>query len=153
MRRNGSLVSSSSEKRPPVAVEGDLAALGERLKRFRAEVEPPALKPVDQPTSGMGMAFAVAAHMVAGLAVGGGIGYMLDRWLDTSPWMLVLFFFLGSGAGILNTYRMASGMGMAMGYHPAPEAKRSERDAGSGAMASPGQTDKKGGGNQGGQSA
>ena len=30
--------------------------------------------------------------LVAGVAVGGGIGYALDRWLDTGPWLLIVFF-------------------------------------------------------------
>ncbi|HSK29477.1 MAG TPA: AtpZ/AtpI family protein, partial [Candidatus Limnocylindria bacterium] len=66
-------------------------------------------------------AFGVAAHMVAGLGVGAGIGYFLDGWLGTSPWMLGLFFFVGAGAGVLNTYRMATGLDMAMGYAAARE--------------------------------
>lgn len=86
------------------------------------------------PASGMGVAFAIASHLVAGLAGGAAIGYFLDRWLDTSPWCLVAFFFLGSAAGMLNVYRMVSGMGMALGYRPAParqeDASEGKRRAG-----------------------
>lgn len=132
-RRIRPLISSTSDKGPPPAAGSDLAELGERLKRFRAEVEPPVARRFDQPTSGLGTAFAVAAHMVAGLGVGAGLGYLLDRWLDTSPWLLVVFFFLGAGAGILNTYRMATGMGMAVGYRPAEQNRpAAPADAGSG---------------------
>lgn len=99
-----------------------LRDLGARLKALRAEVGPTAAERVDEPPrSGLGFAFAVASHLVAGLVVGTGIGYLLDRWLDTSPWMLVVFFFMGSAAGMLNVYRMASGMGMALGYRPAEQ--------------------------------
>ena len=75
------------------------------------------------------MAFGIATHMLAGLGVGAAIGYYLDAWLGTSPWMLGLFFFLGAAAGALNTYRMATGMGMAMGYVPADDTAREERAA------------------------
>lgn len=137
-----------SEERSSAALDHALAELGDRLKRLKTEVEPPVLKRNDAPATGLGMAFAVAAHMVAGLGVGGGIGYLLDRWLDTSPWMLVLFFFLGAAAGILNTYRVASGMGMAAGYHPAPEQKRTTRD-GQQAAGPSGETKEDRGGNSG----
>ena len=95
--------------------------LAERIQRLKAATTPATVTGPKESMSGLGMAFGVAAHMVAGLGVGAAIGYFLDTWLGTSPWMLVLFFFLGAGAGVLNTYRMATGMGMAMGYYAAPE--------------------------------
>lgn len=66
--------------------------------------------------SGYGMAVRIGAELVAALIVGVGIGYFLDYWLDTKPWFLVVFFFLGAAAGVLNVYRTASGLGMAVGY-------------------------------------
>ncbi len=107
------------------------------IARLRAENTPrQARSATDMPASGMGVAFAIASHLVAGLAGGAAIGYFLDRWLDTSPWCLVAFFFLGSAAGMLNVYRMVSGMGMALGYRPAPPGKtievRKKRRAGPG---------------------
>ncbi len=68
------------------------------------------------PGSGMGLGFRIAVDMLAGLIVGIGIGLLLDRWLGTSPWMFILFFFLGSAAGMLNVYRTATGQGYAVGY-------------------------------------
>ena len=66
--------------------------------------------------AGFGAAMRYGTELVAGLIVGVGIGYYLDKWLDTGPWFLVVFFFLGAGAGILNVYRTASGIGLAPGY-------------------------------------
>jgi len=66
--------------------------------------------------SGYSMAIRIGTELVAALIVGVGIGYFLDNWLDTKPLFLVVFFFLGAGAGILNVYRAASGLGMAVGY-------------------------------------
>ena len=65
---------------------------------------------------GYSMAIRVGTEMVAALIVGVGIGYFLDNWLETKPWFLVVFFFLGAGAGVLNVYRAASGLGTAPGY-------------------------------------
>ena len=58
-----------------------------------------------RPTSGLGLAFRIGTELVAGIAVGLGIGWALDRWLGTGPWLMVVFFFLGSAAGILNVWR------------------------------------------------
>jgi ATP synthase protein I len=33
---------------------------------------------------------------------------MLDRWLGTWPWLFLVFFVLGSVAGVLNVYRLFS---------------------------------------------
>ncbi len=64
----------------------------------------------------MGFALKVGIELVAALAVGVGIGLLLDRWLDTAPLFLVVFFFMGSAAGFLNVYRAVSGYGYAAGY-------------------------------------
>jgi len=63
--------------------------------------------------------------MVAGVGVGAFVGYWLDRWLGTSPWLLIVFFFLGSAAGMLNVYRVVTGIDMAMGYRPATGDRKS----------------------------
>ena len=59
------------------------------------------------PGSAMGLAFRVGIELAAGLLVGGGLGWLLDRWWHTSPAMLILFFFLGAAAGIVNVFRTA----------------------------------------------
>ena len=58
----------------------------------------------------------VATELVAGVIVGTFIGWILDNWLGTSPLFLVLLFFLGAMAGMLNVWRMFSGRGLAVGY-------------------------------------
>ncbi|MCC7045170.1 MAG: AtpZ/AtpI family protein [Alphaproteobacteria bacterium] len=62
------------------------------------------------PTSAMGLALRVGIELAAGLAVGGGIGWFLDRWLGTSPFLLLVFFVLGAAAGMLNVYRLTQAM-------------------------------------------
>jgi len=94
--------------------------LDARLKRLRADTRPPERQgAVGEPTTGLGMAFTVASHLVVGLAVGAGIGYMLDQWMGTSPFMLIVFFFLGAAAGGMNMYRTVKGYGMSVGFQPA----------------------------------
>ncbi len=57
------------------------------------------------PGNAMGLAFRIGVELVAGLVVGGGIGWLLDMWLGTSPLLLMVFFFLGAAAGMLNVWR------------------------------------------------
>jgi len=66
--------------------------------------------------SGIGFAFRIGTELVAGVVLGVAIGLGLDYWLDTRPWFMILFFFLGAGAGMLNVYRTVTGIGHAVGY-------------------------------------
>lgn len=66
--------------------------------------------------SDFGRAMRVGVELVAALLVGGVIGWLLDRWLGTAPWLLVVFFLVGAAAGMLNVYRTMSGIGHAVGY-------------------------------------
>jgi len=55
--------------------------------------------------SGYGQAFKLSSEFIAGIAVGTGLGWFLDRLAGTSPWGLVVGLLLGFGAGILNVLR------------------------------------------------
>lgn len=58
-------------------------------------------------SSAMGLAVRAGVELAAGLAVGGGIGWFLDGWLNTRPFLMLLFFVLGAAAGMLNVVRTA----------------------------------------------
>lgn len=58
--------------------------------------------------SDMGVGIKVAVDLVAGVGFGGGIGWSLDWWLGTKPWLLVVFLMLGFAAGLLNVVRTAN---------------------------------------------
>ena len=64
----------------------------------------------NQNTSFMGTAFKLGTELVSAVIVGTIIGFILDTWFDTKPWLIILFFFLGSAAGILNVIKAAKKM-------------------------------------------
>ena len=99
--------------------EQELDALGKRLREARGKTEDvsPESEDKNQPAANaLSLAFRVGVELVSALAIGVAIGWLLDQWLDTRPWLMLVFIFLGGGAGILNVYRMARGFGYAVGY-------------------------------------
>jgi len=96
-----------------------LNSLDSRLKNARDHVQDPLNQPGPEKTEkgeALGLAFRVSVEIVSAVAIGVGIGWLLDGWLDTTPWLLVVFVVVGFAAGILNVYRLASGFGYASGY-------------------------------------
>jgi ATP synthase protein I len=47
-------------------------------------------------------------ELVAATVLGAGLGYGLDRWLGTGPWLLVVGVVLGAAAGFLAVYRLVN---------------------------------------------
>ncbi len=56
--------------------------------------------------SGAGFGFKISTELVAALFVGVGIGLIVDNFLGTKPFGLIIFFILGAFAGFLNVYRV-----------------------------------------------
>jgi len=99
---------------PPGQSKKDFDA---RLRAARAKQAERVAGPVGRSRqSGLGFAFRIGTELVAGVVVGVAIGLGLDYWLETRPWFMILFFFLGAGAGMLNVYRTVTGIGHAVGY-------------------------------------
>ncbi len=68
------------------------------------------------PSGGMALAGRVTTELVAGIVVGTFIGWALDSWLGTTPTLMVVLFFIGSAAGMMNVWRTLTGHGMAAGF-------------------------------------
>lgn len=64
-----------------------------------------------------GRAVRLGSEFIAAILVGSGIGYFLDRWLGTAPWLMLLMLLLGFGAGVLNVTRSVAELNAA---NPAP---------------------------------
>jgi ATP synthase protein I len=96
-------MTDDKSSQPPV----DLGDFGRRLRRAQGEREQTAGAASGVNSRGLGMAFRMATELVAALIVGGAIGWFLDRWLDTRPWLFLVFLALGMAAGMLNAFREA----------------------------------------------
>jgi ATP synthase protein I len=58
------------------------------------------------PQGPWGIGFRAGVEVFSALVVGIGLGWFLDRWLGTWPWLFLLFFVIGSVAGVMNVYRL-----------------------------------------------
>ncbi len=81
-----------------------------RLKIAKSKIKKQVNSNTEKKGSFMGSAFKLGTELVAAVAVGTIIGFILDNWFDTKPWLIIVFFFLGTAAGILNVIRTANRM-------------------------------------------
>ncbi len=88
------------EKEPPVT---SLKARVEQAQKVNTPRSTDALNE----SHAYGMAMRLVAELISGLIVGLIIGWFLDKWLETKPWLTIIFIFLGLGAGIFNVMRAA----------------------------------------------
>jgi ATP synthase protein I len=82
-----------------------LAELDAKLRELRAA------RPADRdetdpgPRLNFGSGLQAGIELLAGVAFGVGVGWFIDSWLGTKPFGLIVMFFLGSAAGVLNAWR------------------------------------------------
>ena len=81
-----------------------------RLKIAKSKIKKQLDNDNEKRGSFMGSAFKLGTELVAAVAVGTIIGFILDTLFDTKPWLIIIFFFLGAAAGILNVIRAANKM-------------------------------------------
>ena len=60
--------------------------------------------------SPIGNAFKLSTELVSAVVVGTIIGFILDNWFGTKPWLILIFFFVGVAAGIINVVKTAKKM-------------------------------------------
>ena len=84
--------------------------LDTRLKIAKSKLENSEIKTDRKKGVFLGNAFKLGTELVAAVAVGSIIGFILDNWFGTKPWLIIIFFFLGAAAGMLNVIRAANQM-------------------------------------------
>ena len=81
-----------------------------RLKIAKSKIKKQVQSDNEKRGSFMGSAFKLGTELVAAVGVGTIIGFILDTWFGTKPWLIIIFFFLGAAAGMLNVIKAANQM-------------------------------------------
>ncbi len=104
-----------------------MARLGEEIDKAQAQRVRRQPVTVDRSNlqQGLGLGFRIGIELVVAVVVATGLGWAIDRWLGTRPWGMIVLFFLGVAAGMLNVYRAVTGISGAAGY-------RRDRESGTG---------------------
>jgi F0F1-type ATP synthase assembly protein I len=55
-----------------------------------------------------GIAYAAAFNLIGSVIGLGGLGWLLDRWFETAPWLLVTGLVVGAVAGFYQFIRLTS---------------------------------------------
>ena len=81
-----------------------------RLEIAKSKITERNLYKDKKPTSSIGTAFKLSTELVSAVAVGTIIGFILDKTFGTKPWLILIFFFVGVIAGIINVVKSAKNM-------------------------------------------
>ncbi len=89
--------------------------LKEKIERARGQFAAETAGPqrIGGEMTGMGRAMRLGTEFIAAVLVGAGAGYLLDRWLNTAPWLMLVMLLIGFAAGVLNVVRAAESMNRA----------------------------------------
>jgi ATP synthase protein I len=101
----------NGDRKEPLDDEAALSArlqrLGDRLASANRHSDDVTGSRAAADTSAYARGFRMSTELVAGVLVGAGLGWLIDRWLGISPWGLIVFLLLGFAAGVLNVMRAA----------------------------------------------
>ena len=88
----------------------DLENFKTRLKIAKSKLQNQTSEKTDKKGFLLGNAFKLGTELVAAVVVGTIIGFILDNWFGTKPWLILIFFFVGVIAGIMNVVKSAKKM-------------------------------------------
>jgi ATP synthase protein I len=54
-----------------------------------------------------GVGYRMSIELVVGICAGLGLGWLIDRQMDTKPWFMIILMFLGLVAGVFNVVRLS----------------------------------------------
>jgi ATP synthase protein I len=100
-----SRIGDMTERQP-----GDLDKFDAKLKAARERIEGSGTQELASEGTSLGYGFRLSVELLAGLLVGLGLGYVIDGWLGTRPWVMLVLMILGLGGGILNVMRVTRTM-------------------------------------------
>ena len=88
----------------------NLKEISTRLEIAKKKIKKEQIKNNSSNTTSLGKALKISTELVAAVVVGATLGFILDNWFDTRPWLTITFFFMGVAAGILNVIKSAKNM-------------------------------------------
>ena len=87
-----------------------LKNISTRLEIAKKKIKKNQIKKRGSDAASLGTALKISTELVAAVIVGSTLGFILDNWFDTKPWLTISFFFIGVAAGILNVVKSAKNM-------------------------------------------
>ena len=87
-----------------------LKEISTRLEIAKKKTKKKQIKNNGSNAASLGKALKISTELVAAVVVGTTLGFILDYWFDTRPWLTISFFFMGVSAGILNVIKSAKNM-------------------------------------------
>ena len=88
----------------------DIKEISTRLEIAKKNIKKKQLENKRSNATSLGKALKISTELVAAVVVGSTLGFLLDNWFDTKPWLTISFFFMGTAAGILNVIKSAKNM-------------------------------------------
>ena len=88
----------------------NLKEIDVRLKIAKKKINDNKRKNNQSRSSVVGNAFKISTELVSTVVVASIIGFFLDSWFDTKPWLIIVFFVIGITAGIMNVVKSAKKM-------------------------------------------
>ena len=88
----------------------NLKEISTRLEIAKKKIIKNQIKNRSSNVASLGKALKISTELVAAVVVGTTLGFILDNWFDTRPWITISFFFMGAAAGILNVIKSAKNM-------------------------------------------
>ena len=88
----------------------NLKEISTRLEIAKKKIKTKQIKSNGSNAASLGKALKISTELVAAVVVGTTLGFILDNWFDTRPWLTISFFFMGVVAGILNVIKSAINM-------------------------------------------
>ena len=96
-----------SRQADDAALAARLGRLGERLGKSATPMTTGSAPPSTADPSALASGFRLTAELVVAVLAGAGLGWLIDRWLGTSPWGFIVLLLLGFAAGVVGVIRAA----------------------------------------------
>ena len=88
----------------------NLKEITTRLEIAKKKIKKELMENKGTNVASLGNALKIGTELIAAVLVGSILGFILDNWFDTKPFITICFFFMGVTAGILNVIRSAKKM-------------------------------------------